>query len=993
MTLAHGFRKLETREIPEIHTQATLWRHEAAGAQLLSLVNQDENKVFGVSFRTPPPDGTGVAHILEHSVLCGSKRFPVKEPFVELIKGSLNTFLNAFTYPDRTCYPVASANLADFRNLIDVYLDAVLHPLLPERVLRQEGWRAEPDSATGKLVFKGVVLNEMKGAYSSPDDLLSVTAQRSLFPDTVYSLDSGGDPARIPDLTYEGFLDFHKSYYHPSNAYFFFHGDDPEDARLERINAALEGFGHKEVRSEIGLQPAFTAPIQVRKGYGVEPDAPDARAGKPDKRSMLVLNWLLPEPSDPLANLMFQILEALLIGIPASPLRKALIDSGLGDDIAGGGLELELRQMFFSVGLKGVAAGRLNRVTPLLLGALEALARDGIPAEVIEAAVNSVEFALRENNTGRYPRGLHLMLRSLTSWLYGGDPFLPLGFEAPLRTIKERLAAGERVFENLIESYFLRNPHRSTVILEPDPALLPAAEAKEQERLEALRVSLGKEGVKRLAEEAETLKRFQETPDAPEDLARIPRLKPKDLAPKNALIPCEARSVGSSTLLSHELDTSKIVYLDLAFDLSRVLAERPELVQLVPLFGRCLLDMGTTRRSYVDMNMWIARKTGGIDPHTMASSILGASAEAPPATRFVLRGKATLDNLDALLEIISEMLLEVRLDDRARFKQLVLEEKAGLEERAIPSGHQMTASRLMARLSQAGRFNEMCGGPSQLFFLKRLAKTSKTEWPGVLAALETLRGLLVTRDGLVANLTVDPDARSRVETRLERFLAELPATASARTGAKAFGPSFRRPLWPDARIPDNEAFIIPAGVNFVGKAVNLYAQGYAPHGAAQVASRILRNGYLWDRVRVQGGAYGAFCLFERLSGNFALLSYRDPNVKRTLDAFDAAAASLRDLSLPADELEKNIVGAIGDLDAHQLPDAKGYSSLGRWLVGDEEAQRQRLREEILRAGPAEIRAFGDCLESVAREGRITVVGALAGVEAAADKQWKISSLL
>jgi Zn-dependent M16 (insulinase) family peptidase len=991
MTLAHGFRKLESREIPEIHTQATLWRHEATGAQLLSLVNEDENKVFGVSFRTPPPDGTGVAHILEHSVLCGSRRYPVKEPFVELIKGSLNTFLNAFTYPDKTCYPVASANLADLHNLIDVYLDAVFHPLLPERVLRQEGWRAEPDS--GALVFKGVVLNEMKGAYSSPDDLLSVTAQRSLFPDTVYGLDSGGDPERIPDLSYQGFIDFHKAYYHPGNAYFFFHGDDPEDARLERINAALEGFGPRDVRSEIPLQPAFTEPRRVRKGYGVEPDAPGAKAGRADKRSMLVVNWMLPEAGDLQANLTLQILEALLIGIPASPLRKALIDSGLGEDIAGGGLELELRQMYFSVGLKGVSGGRLNRVEPLVFGALEKLAKDGIPGEVIEAAVNSVEFALRENNTGRYPRGLHLMLRSLTSWLYGGDPFSPLGFETTLRAIKERLAAGEPLFENVIESYLLRNPHRSTVILEPDPALLPAAEAREKERLAELRRQLGEEGVKRLAVEAEELKRVQETPDAPEDLARIPRLKPRDLAPENTRIPCEASSVGASMILAHDLDTSGIVYLDLAFDLGPLLAQRPELAQLVPLFGRCLLDMGTTRRSYVDMNMWIARKTGGVDPLTLGSSMLGARAEAPPVTRFVLRGKATLDNLDALLEILSEMLLEVRLDDRARFKQLALEEKAGMEERAIPAGHQMTASRLMARLSRAGRFNEMCGGPSQLFFLKRLAKTSKAEWPGVLAALETLRGLLVTRASLVANLTVDPAARPRAQARLESFLAGLPAAPSTVAGPKGFGPAFRKPLWPAPGIPDYEAFVIPAGVNFVGKAVNLYAQGYEPHGAAQVASRILRNGYLWDRVRVQGGAYGAFCLFERLSGNFAFLSYRDPNVKRTLDAFDAAAASLSQLALPGDELEKNVVGAIGDLDAHMLPDAKGYSSLVRWLVGDEDAQRQRLREEILTADPARIRAFGQSLESVAREGRITVVGALASIEDASDKHWKISSLL
>jgi len=990
MALVHGFMKVAQRDVAEIKTQATLWRHEATGAQLLSLTNDDENKVFGVSFRTPPPDATGVAHILEHSVLCGSRNYPVKEPFVELIKGSLNTFVNAFTYPDKTCYPVASTNRADFYNLIDVYLDAVFHPLLPEHILRQEGWRLEPDAASQNLVYKGVVLNEMKGAYSSPDDLLAFAVQRSLFPDTPYSLDSGGDPQRIPDLSYERFLEFHRNYYHPSNGFFYFSGDDPEPERLRRLDTALAGFERRDPAPVVPLQTLILEPRVVRQAYGV---ADEPGAGRTPKRSMVVVNWLLPEAGDSVANLMFQILDSLLIGIPASPLRKALIDSGLGEDLAGVGLELDLRQMYFSTGLKGVAAGRVGRVEPLVRTVLQELVAKSIPVEVVEAAVNSVEFELRENNTGRFPRGLYLMLRVLTSWLYGGDPFSQLGFEAPLQEIKTRLAAGEPLFENCIGAYLLRNPHRTTVILEPDPTLLAAREAAENARLAAIAHEQGAEGRARLVAEAQELKRIQETPDSPQALATIPRLKIGDLETLNKPILRVVERVAAATVLSHDLDTAGIVYLDLGFDMAPLLAARPELVQLMPLFGRCLVDMGTRRRSYVDLNMWIARKTGGIHPQTFASSIHESPGAAASAARFVLRCKATLENVGELFNILSEILLEPRLDDRERFRQLVLEEKAGHEEQAISSGHQMVASRLMARLSQAGRINEMCDGVSQLFFLRRLAKAGKREWPGLAAALECLRGQLVHRSNLVANLTVGAGAYDRVRERLAGFLAGLPEAAAPSVLLKSFGPAFQRPLWPEPAIPDFEGFTIPAAINFVGKAANLYQQGYANNGAAQIAARLLRNGWLWERVRVQGGAYGAFCVFDRVSGNFALVSYRDPNIKSTLAAFDQCGAWLRDLALDHAELEKNIVGTIGDIDTHLLPDAKGYASLTRWLIGDSDALRQKLRDEVLAASPAAVQEFGEALAAVQRQGRVTVIGGKSELQAAAGRDWTLLPLL
>jgi Zn-dependent M16 (insulinase) family peptidase len=471
MKTIHGFQLFRDQDISELNTRAKLFRHLKTGAELLSLENDDENKVFGITFRTPPTDATGVAHILEHSVLCGSRKYPVKEPFVELLKGSLKTFLNAFTYPDRTCYPVASQNLQDFYNLIDIYLDAVFYPRITPHIFQQEGWHYELENPDDPLIFKGVVFNEMKGVFSSPDRMLTEYSQHSLFPDTTYGLQSGGDPQHIPELTYEQFKIFHHTYYHPSNARIFFYGDSPAEDRLRLLNDYLEDFEPLEIDAAVPLQPRFDQPKHIDRFYAVSQDA-DIH-----KKDMVTVNWLLTETTDPETNLALHVLEHILIGTPASPLRKALIDSGLGEDLAGVGLEDELRQMFFSTGLKGINVQTASQVETLILQTLTHLAEEGIDLPTIEAALNTIEFRLRENNAGTFPRGLLLMLRSLATWLYDGDPLALLAFEAPLTTIKARLANDGTYFQDLICQHFLQNPHRTTVVLQSDPDLGEREEA------------------------------------------------------------------------------------------------------------------------------------------------------------------------------------------------------------------------------------------------------------------------------------------------------------------------------------------------------------------------------------------------------------------------------------------------------------------------------------------------------------------------------------
>ncbi|HEY9013092.1 MAG TPA: insulinase family protein, partial [Devosia sp.] len=489
-----AFELLREETIPEVSSEAKLYRHRKTGAEVLSLVNDDENKVFGITFKTPPEDSTGVAHILEHSVLCGSRKYPVKKPFVELLKGSLHTFLNAMTFSDKTAYPVASQNLQDFYNLVDVYLDAVFFPLITEDTFRQEGWHYELESSQAPMVYKGVVFNEMKGAYSSAAAVLGKKSQLSLYPDTTYGVNSGGDPAAIPNLTYEYFKTFHEKFYHPSNARIVFYGDDDPEERLSILDKYLGQFDRIEVKSDIPLQPRWSEPRRIVETYA----ASEQEAGK--KAAMVTVNWMADEQKDPVTVLALNVLEHILVGNAASPLRKALIDSGLGEGMTGSGLVEDMKQPYWTVGLKGIDEKDADVVETLILATLEKLARDGIDKETVEASVNSLEFAMRENNTGSFPRGISLMFRSMRTWLHGGDPLEPLSFEAPLAELKERLAKGERVFEDLIKSQLIDNKHRTTVLLKPDPEQGAREAAEERAKLDVAQRAMTPEAIELVRE-------------------------------------------------------------------------------------------------------------------------------------------------------------------------------------------------------------------------------------------------------------------------------------------------------------------------------------------------------------------------------------------------------------------------------------------------------------------------------------------------------------
>jgi hypothetical protein len=949
MTVIHGFELVQEQDIPEISSKARLFRHLRTGARLLSVQNDDENKSFGVAFKTPSYDDTGVPHILEHSVLNGSRKYRTKEPFVTLLKTSVNTFLNAMTFNDFTVYPVASTNLKDFWNLVDVYMDAVFYPAISEKTLQQEGWHHETSGDHSTLNYKGVVFNEMKGAYSTPEAVMETVSRRELLPDTPYRHDIGGDPASIPNLTYDAFKRFHANYYHPSNSFIYFYGDDDPEERLRYVDAFIADFEAHPANPEFPLQPRFDAPRTHIERY----DA--GEAGEEANKGFVKVSWLLPEVTDAERLLELEILSYILVATPASPVRKALIDSGLGEDLTSEGVDRFTRQASFSVGMKGIVPGDAQEVETLIMATLSDLTENGISKEMIEAAFNTTEFSLREKNTGRFPRGLSAYIGILPAWIHGGDPMTHLAFESSLEAIKARYAEQPGCFENMIGKYLLDNPHRSTVILQPDPQVKSEREAAEAARLQRERAGMTNSGIDRILADMAELERIQTTPDTPEALATIPTLRLSDLDRQAKTTPTEVIPAQGAQIVYHDLPTNGVAYVDFGFDLYSLPAR---LIPYVDLFGAALTEIGTEKEDFVQLSTRVGAKTGGIG----ASVFTSTKYRQPGSIAYLfVRAKSMMHQTGDLFAILRDMLLTVKLDNRERFTQMVLEEKASMESGLLFGGHQVAASRIAAAFDDAGWANEQMGGVSGLLSIRALAERLHSDWAGVLADLEAIRAALINRNALVVNVTMGAADWAGFRPQLMDFLAVLPAREIVRHA------------WERTTTPTYEALTVPAQVNFVGKGARLTDLGYTVHGSQAVILNHMNFDYLWNKIRVQGGAYGGGSFFNPFSGVFTFFSYRDPNLVNTLKVYDAAGEYLRGVDLSADELEKAIIGAIGNVDTYLLPDAKGFQATTRYLIGYTDAERQCVRDEMFATSLAHFRTMGDALAQVGAAGRVAVV--------------------
>jgi len=998
-SFADRFVLLRTEEIAERGITVTEYNHEPTGGRVVLVDAPDQNKCFSCNFRTLPKDNTGVPHILEHSVLCGSARYPSKEPFVDLLKGSLKTFLNAMTAADRTMYPVASQNKQDFFNLVNVYLDACLNPRILDpahgpRILKQEGWHYMLDDAEGPVKYSGVVYNEMKGVYSQPDQTNAKAVRQALFSGhPIYSIDSGGDPRAIPTLEYAEFVAFHRRYYHPSNGLFYVYGDPDELPHIERLallDEYLRGYTAPAPVETIPWQPLLGTPYEVTKGYAVDADA----AAAPTQ--FVTVAWLLNSaPLDPKTTLALSVLNDLLLGLPTAGLQKPLLESRLGASVIGGGFGLSLQQATFAVGLKGVAPGTEAKeaVASLILSSLARIAEEGFADDAVEASMNSMEFGLRSSSASPM-KGLSFGMAAVTAWTYERDPIAPLRFADTLRDLKDEVAiSGGEVFVSLLRDYVLGNGHRATVSLVPEPELARRVQEEEEAELEAMESALDADGKRRVLEATSALRAAQSTPDDPAALATIPQLSTADLNRQCAPpIKTEVSEIsvgggrGTATLLANELPTDGIVYMDVCLPMEGVaMADVPYL----PLLGAMISSFGTSTHDETTFSRRIDAQTGGLSAGPQTQAVPGAGGAGflvgerdSMSAYWMVSGKASVEKSAALFGLASEMLTDINLDNRNRVVEILTQALSSAQSSVVTSASAAT-SLLQARLSLAGDLDERMAGLSAMATYREALAQAKDDWPSLLARFERMRAAMLSADGAIINLSADASSMVAALRHVPSLLESLPCDggAAAPRPRWAFEPTESGLLVPAGEggiaisnpVPIHEGLMVPTQVNYVAKCGALYAPGEPVSGATSVITRYLRTAYLWDSVRVQGGAYGCSLSFSQVSGIATYSSYRDPNLANTLQAYDRTGQFLRSNRLSAADLSKAIIGAVGDLDAPQSVYGKGSMVLRRHMLGVTTEDRQIWRDQVLGTTPDDFVAFADRLDTLVDGGSVAAV--------------------
>ncbi len=945
-----GFRLTKKEEIAEIKSLGLFFEHDVTGSELLVLENDDDNKVFSATFRTPPENNTGIAHILEHSVLCGSKNFPVKEPFVELMKGSLQTFLNAMTFPDKTMYPVASRNQKDFFNLMNVYLDAVFHPNISEETFKQEGWHYELNSPADKIVYKGVVLNEMKGEFSSPESFINRQLAHSLFPSTPYGYESGGDPECIPDLTYADFKDFHKKHYHPSNSRLFLYGDGDTQNYLEFLQEKyLRDFERMDVNTSIAHQRSFRKPKRKSLPY------PISSHESLEKKTYILVGYKLDKAINHEHCLGFSILSHLLLGSSASPLRKALITSELGSEVIGGGFDDNRADTIFAVGLKGTEPEHESKVLALIDSTFRDLAENGIEEDMVRSAVNSIDFKLREANFGGFPKGIVYNIQSLGSWLYDKNPFTHLRFEKVMRKIKKQMREG--YFENLIRDHLIENNHRSILVAVPKPGMSKKLEARERKILKAVKEKLPSAEIDNLIAETQRLQKLQLTPDSAEALSTLPSLETQDVPKEIEKYPLEIKNQGAAKILFHDLFTNDIAYVQAGFNTRSVPAT---MIPYISLLGTLVLGMGTGKRNYTEISKLIGIHTGGIRASHFSSATVQDRHQV--LSYLFFDGKALMEKVDSLFDIFDELLGDFSFDDHKRLVEIIRSAKADMEDSIVPHGNHYVLSRLQSYQSRLGQFDELTDGITYYRFLEQLLARVEKDAGEVADQFRQVAARVFTRQNVFFDITAPQKDYRKIEKRI------------VATNGILSDKDWNVEEWNLQAVPLNEGFLTASSVQHVGKGANLYDLDFKYSGQFEVLKGLLRTGFLWDKVRVHGGAYGSSDSFDFFTGDYSLLSYRDPNLVETLAVYDEIADFLHHLELSSDELTKIIIGCVGKMDPPLTPDLKGKVSMIDHLTGRTHEMKQKLREELLSTRLGDLKNYAPLFEKIRDGGHVCALG-------------------
>lgn len=942
---------LDEHRVEDVQSDGFILRHKKSGARIAILSNNDDNKVFYIGFRTPPEDETGVPHIIEHTTLCGSKKFPVKDPFIELAKGSLNTFLNAMTYPDKTVYPVASCNDQDFKNLMDVYLDAVFNPNITkyEEIFKQEGWHYELTGKDDELKINGVVYNEMKGAYSSPDEVLSSQIYRSLFPDNTYSKDSGGNPEYIPKLTYEAYLDFYHKYYHPSNSYIYLYGDMDVVERLEWLDKEyLSLYDHKKVNSEINKQPAFDEIKNVEAQYSITMD--DSQENK----TYLSYNRVVGDSLDEMLYQAFDVLDYALVSSPGAPVKQALIDAGIGDDVYGS-YDAGILQPVFSFVAKNANASQADEFESIIESTLKEVVKTGINKEALLAGINSSEFKFREADFGQFPKGLLFGLNCLDSWLFDDmKPFIHL--ECLGTFAKLRKAVDTDYFEKLIQEYLLDNTHGSSVTVKPKRGLGNEREEALAKELSDYKASLSDEEIKKLIEDTEHLKKYQEEPSSDEDLRKLPMLTRADMK-KNAMpfsnIEDELLDV---KVVRHDIESNGIDYISFLFDADDF--AQSELGYL-GFFTNALGLVSTEKYSYTDLANATNIYTGGISTGTASHPDIKDRNNF--VFKFEVKLKVLEKNLDKALELMEQMLLTSDFTDTKRLGELVAQIKARLQANLSSSGHLVAAMRSMSSFSRYALYQDELKGIAFYRSICHIEKELSESPKSVSDKLAAIAKKLFARNRMLISFTGNNEAYGNAKPSLEKVIAEFNKMSAVGNQAEVHFNTAK------------EAFIDASQIQYVAKTGDFICEGYEYTGALRLLRIILSYDYLWINVRVKGGAYGCMNTFLR-SGESYFVSYRDPNLSDTLDVYDRIPEYIKSFSPDERDMTKYIIGTFSALDTPMNPEAKGSRSLSAYLEGITYEQIQKERNEILNAQPEDIRRLADLVEAVLKKDSICVIG-------------------
>lgn len=949
----------KTEFIPEIDSFALSLKHKRSGARILILSNEDDNKVFSIGFRTPPNDDTGVPHIIEHTVLCGSKNFPAKDPFVELVKGSLNTYLNATTFPDKTLYPVASCNEKDFENLMHVYMDAVFYPNIYEHqeIFQQEGWHYEMTDPEGEITYNGVVYNEMKGAFSSEEGVLDRFVMNSLFPDNAYGRESGGDPKSIPDLTYEDYLGFHRRYYHPVNSYIYLYGDMDIEERLEWMDANyLKDFPAITLDSSIPLQKPFDQMKSLEKEYAVSETADCS------EKTYYAFAAAMDVTMDQEVCKAFEMLSYVLAEMPGAPLKQALLDAGIGNDIEVDFCDI-LRQSYFMLSTKNARAGQKEEFCRVIRETLERVVREGVDRKALEAAMNNTEFKEREADFGSFPKGLLYCMRTMKTWLYDDEkPFDALCYDRYYRFLREKL--GTDYFEKLIQTYLLDNPHAVLIEMKPKLGMAAEMEKKERERLAAYKASLSEEQRRGVVEAAAALKRYQEEPSPKEVLEKIPMLSREDIDRETAPYHNRETEMCGIKTVHHDIHTNDIVYLRMLFDVGDLEEYVPQISFLSTLLG--YLD--TEKHRYTELDTEINFYTGGIAADTNIFCMYGRPDDY--RLQFEVRTKVLRSKTEEALKLMAEMMFETLFEDDKHLREVVAETRSRLKVRLMSAGHQAAAARALSYFSKSGWLNDASVGVGYYDYLVKLDENFEEEKEKLKQGGILLLKNIFRKEKLILSCTCDQKGIDAVEASLPEFLESMEHFRESGREKALSDVLQPYPVQPGRR---NEGLMTPAEIQYVAAAGSFAGRKDVNYGALRVVRHMLNYGYLWNEVRVKGGAYGVFCQFNR-DGDGYFASYRDPKLSETLEVYHRTADYLRSYEAEEREVLKTIIGTISGMDTPLTPAMKGQRSMTAYLTETPLTVLQKERDEVLACNTEDIRATADIMEDVVCAGNLCVIG-------------------